>query len=160
MDPLSVAASVAGLVSICLRAAAGLDALWTRFEHAQVTIMALTSQCRAISSGFSRLEVLLRESGTIRHRPELLLTLETTLSGSEVVLTCLQNAIDNMTESSDGKRKTWIQKLRVKASILWNEDEMDRYSLLLQGQQSTISFLIQLLQVLVCRSVVPQSKRH
>ena len=147
MDPLSIAASITGIVSACLRAATGLDAVRIKFKYAHLTITALVSQCRAINAGLSRLESLLRESRTIRDRPDLMSTFDLTLSGCHAVLFCLESTIDKLRAADVAPGRSRIRKWRNRASIVWNEDEMKRYFVLLQGQQSAVSFLIQLLQM-------------
>jgi hypothetical protein len=153
MDPLSIATSIGGIVSICIRVASGLDALLTKFKNAQVTIMALASQCRAINSGLSQLEdIVNRESHTIRGRTYLTLTFDQTLHGCRSVLSCLSGVVNSLQKVQDESNsqsaiRRRLRRLRGDASVVWNEAEMERFSVLLQGQQSAVSFLIQIMQM-------------
>jgi hypothetical protein len=148
MDPISVASSIAGIASVCLRAATGLNALRSRFKYAHIiTIVSLSSQCQAIKAGLSQLEILVRENQTVRSRADLVATFDTTLTGCLVVLSCLESTVGKLHSAEGHSNRSWARKLRNKASIVWNEDEMKGYLLHLHGQQSALSFLIQTLQM-------------
>ena len=147
MDPISAAASIVGIASVCLQAATKLDALRSRFKHAHITIVCLSSQCRAIKAGLSQLEILVRENQPLRSRADLVATFDTTLTGCLVVLSCLEGTVGKLGSAEGHSNRSCVRRLRNKANIAWNEDEMKGYLLHLHGQQSALSFLIQTLQM-------------
>ncbi|KAJ5980395.1 hypothetical protein N7481_007693 [Penicillium waksmanii] len=147
MDPLSIAASIAGIVGVCLQAAGSLDALRSKFQHAQVTITALASQCRAIKTGLSRLQMVTVQNHAIRNQDDIIHTMDTTLTGCMVVLSCFDNTLEKLCKAGTGAKRSLITRWRNKARVVWNEDEMKGYISLLQGQQSSVAFLVQLLQM-------------
>ncbi|KAK0721450.1 hypothetical protein B0T21DRAFT_373642 [Apiosordaria backusii] len=149
MDPLSVTASIAGIAGVCIQAARALDTLRTKFQNAQVTITALSSQCGAIKTGLSQLQTLVLQNHTIRDRPDVILTLDTTLTGCLVVLTCFEDSLDKLCDAAAliESRRSIMRKWWSKARIVWNEGEMKGYLSLLQGQQSAVAFLVQVLHM-------------
>ena len=76
---------------------------------------------------------------------DLLTTFDTALTGCMVVFTCLDQEIQKLSapSSSSQSKLTW----RVRARLLWKEDKMKEYLSLIRGQQTSLSFLIQLLQM-------------
>ncbi|KAK3897213.1 hypothetical protein C8A05DRAFT_48084 [Staphylotrichum tortipilum] len=128
MDPLSVTASIAGIVGVCVQAAHSLDTLRSKFQNVHITITALSSQCRAIKTGLSQLQTLILQNHTIRDRSDVMLTLDTTLTGCLVVLSCFEDSLEQT-----GRRR--------------DADRMKDYLSLLQGQQSAIAFLVQVLHM-------------
>lgn len=147
MDPLSVTGSITGVVSICIQIVVYLDVLRTRFQNAHVTITALAAQCNAIKTGLSQLQMLMVQNRVIYDRPDVISTFDRTLMGCTSVLSCLENLIGILFAAETGPRRSLIARLRNKASVVWNEVEMKGYLSLIQGQQSAISFLVQLLQM-------------
>lgn len=149
MDPLSIAASIAGIAGVCIQAARFLDTLRSQFQNAHVTITALSSQCRAIKTGLSQLQTLVLQNHTIRDLPDVVLTLDTTLTGCFVVLSCFEDSLDKLCnaaalmESHRSLARKWWSRTR----IAWNEGEMKGYLSLLQGQQSAVAFLVQVLHM-------------
>ncbi|KAK4179388.1 hypothetical protein QBC36DRAFT_322737 [Triangularia setosa] len=149
MDPLSVTASIAGIAGVCIQAARSLDTLRTKFQNAQVTITALSSQCAAIKTGLSQLQTLILQNHTIRDQPDVIHTLDTTLTGCLVVLTCFEDSLEKLCDAAAlmESRRSLVRVWWTKARILRNEGEMKGYLSLLQGQQSAIAFLVQVLHM-------------
>ncbi|KAK3326709.1 hypothetical protein B0H66DRAFT_513301 [Apodospora peruviana] len=148
MDPLSITASIAGIAGVCMQAAGSLDTLRSKFQNAHVTITALSSQCRAIRTGLSQLQVLVMQNHTIRDRADIMLTLDTTLTGCLVVLTCFEDSLDKLSDAAALMEKpNIVRKWWTRTRIVWNETEMKEYLSLLQGQQSAVAFLVQVLHM-------------
>jgi hypothetical protein len=149
MDPLSVTASIAGIVGVCIQAARSLDTLRSKIQNAHVTITALSSQCRAIKTGLSQLQTLILQNHAIRDRPDVILTLDTTLTGCLVVLTCFEDSLDKLCDRAAlmESRRSLARKWWSRARLAWNESEMKGYLSLLQGQQSAVAFLVQVLHM-------------
>ncbi|EAQ83445.1 hypothetical protein CHGG_09849 [Chaetomium globosum CBS 148.51] len=149
MDPLSVTASIAGIAGVCVQAGHFLDTLRTKFQNSHVTITALSSQCRAIKAGLSQLQTLVLQNHTIRDRPDVIETLDTTLIGCLVVLTCFEDSLDKLCDEAAlmESRRSLARKWWSRTHIVWNEDEMKNYLSLLQGQQSAVAFLVQILHM-------------
>jgi hypothetical protein len=147
MDPLSIASSIAGIAAASFQLAIGLDALRSKFRDANVTITSLASQCRTIKTGLEQLQGLILRNRTVRDRADIVTTLDTTLTGCVVVLSCLEGTVEKLHTAEIGSKRSIISKWRSKTSIVWNEAEMKGYLSLLQGQQSAVSFLVQLLQM-------------
>ncbi|KAK3303053.1 uncharacterized protein B0T15DRAFT_576483 [Chaetomium strumarium] len=149
MDPLSLTASIAGIASFCLQAAVSLDRLSSKFQNASVTITALASQCRAIKTGLSELQTLILQNHSIHSRPDIITTLDSTLTSCLVVLTCFDEMLNKLqaADMQAGAGRSLMSKWKAKARIVWNEDEMKSYLSLLQGQQSAVAFLVQILHM-------------
>ncbi|CAP64600.1 uncharacterized protein PODANS_5_8750 [Podospora anserina S mat+] len=149
MDPLSITASIAGITGICLQAARALDTLHTKFQNAQVTITALSSQCAAIKTGLSQLQTLILQNHTVRGQADVVHTLDTTLTGCLVVLTCFEDSLEKLCDATAlmESRRSLVRTWWTKARIVRNEGEMKGYLSLLQGQQSAIAFLVQVLHM-------------
>jgi hypothetical protein len=149
MDPLSVTASIAGIAGVCVQAGRFLDTLRSKFQNAHVTITALSSQCGAIKTGLSQLQTLVLQNHTIRDRPDVALTLDTTLTGCLVVLTCFEDSLDKLCDAAAlmESRRSFVRNWWSRTRIVWNEGEMKGYLSLLQGQQSAVAFLVQILHM-------------
>ncbi|KAK0726746.1 hypothetical protein B0T26DRAFT_691595 [Lasiosphaeria miniovina] len=149
MDPLSVTASIAGIAGVCIQAASLLDTLRSKIQNAHITITALSSQCRAIKTGLSQLQTLILQNHAIRDQPDVILTLDTTLTGCLVVLTCFEDLLDKLCDRAVlmGSRRSLARMWWSRTRIAWNESEMKDYLSLLQGQQSAVAFLVQVLHM-------------
>jgi len=152
MDPLTLVTSITGIAAVSLQTARRLDQLLEKFQNAGVTITALSSQCHAIRAGLGELQSLVALNNRIHGRPDVLAVFDSTLTGCMVVLSCLDSDVEKLrdaeTATSSKRQQRWsIKRFWVKATIVWKEDQMQSYLKLLQGQQTALSFLVQLLQM-------------
>jgi hypothetical protein len=104
------------------------------------------------------MQTLLAQNIQVRNREDLLTTFDTALTGCMVVFTCLEQETEKLQfDGSNGFSKiTW----KMKARMLWNEEKMKDYLSLIRGQQSSLSFLIQLLQMQSIDEVYQQVERQ
>ena len=142
MDPLSIVSAVTGIAAVSMRTAMGLESLHGRCQNAHLTITAFSSQCTAIKTGLHQLHGLILRNKMIRERVDVVMNLDTTLTGCNVVLSCLESTVDKLCAADAGPTPSIISRWRNKASIVWNEAEMKGYLSLLQGQQVAVGFLI------------------
>jgi len=148
MDPLSIVASIVGIISVCLRACAGLDNLRSKFENAQATIAELTSQCLLINIVLTKLETALRQRDAIRGGAELASRFDQVLQGCHAVLTRLETKVNSIQpiDGTAGARHHRFRRWRNTVAVVWNESEMWRFSHRLQVQVSSLGSLMQVLQ--------------
>lgn len=98
----------------------------------------------------SELQTMVLQNNTIRERPDIIAAIDTTLTGCMVVLSYFENALDKLHGDDTGRSRSLgslISRWWNKARIMWNEDEMKAYISLLQGPQSALTFLVQVLHM-------------
>ncbi|KAH6677614.1 hypothetical protein B0J14DRAFT_651510 [Halenospora varia] len=149
MDPLYILASITGIASVCIRTVTTLDAVRSNFSNAHITITALASQCRALTSSHSQLQKLANGNESIREQEDLTPTFTTALTACDIVFSCFKDKLNRINKAKGGQKQLKLRILRDKASIFWNEDEMRVYVGVgnLWGHLSVVSFLIQLLHI-------------
>jgi len=125
MDPVSITASIAGIVGVCLQVVVSLDKLRIKLRNAHVTITALSSQCCAIKVGLSEIQTLLLGNHSIGNRPDIVPTLDSTLTGCLVVLTCFDETLNKLSAAGaqTGARHNLLSRWRNKTRIAWNEEK-------------------------------------
>jgi hypothetical protein len=145
MAPQSITSGFASVVALCLKSSIGLDSLCSKFQNAEVTLAALSSECTVISTSLTEMQMLLLQNPVVRNRPDLLDIFDNGLTGCMLLFTCLEQEIRKLSlpNSNSQVKIPWISK----AKIVWNEATMKEYLSQIRGQQSTLSFLIQLLQM-------------
>jgi hypothetical protein len=104
MGPPSTTSSFAGIVALCLKASAGLDLLCSKYQNAEATIAALSSECTVISTALTEMRMLLIQNSLVRNRPDLLDTFDTALIGCMLVFMCLEQEIRKLSLSSSNSR--------------------------------------------------------
>ena len=163
MDPLSITAAVVSLTGVCLVTAKRISDLRTRFNVTSLTLTAILSETTTVSSSLGQIQsALLCFSSTFVSQFErdstLLQTLDTALIGCSVVILALQEEIGKLEagllkaradRSGDQIQSHWLLRMK----ILWKENIMKELLVQIRGQQASLGFLLQALNM--CGSIHP-----
>ena len=107
----------------------------------------MCSEASVISASLSQIQTLLldkRESTEFfESRPELANVLDISLTGCNVVLSCLDEEIRRLSSTP----LQAIGRITNRARLVWNSDKLRDLLDSLRGQQTAINLLIQLLQM-------------
>jgi len=149
MDPLSVTSVVVSLTAKCMQTAKQLNDLRDKYRSAQIIISAICSESTVISVSLSQLQALMLQnpqilSTRLAARPEIQSTFDTVLTGCMVVFTILEEEILKLKRGDDSFQTFGF---RAKARYVWNEEMMQNLLGEIRGLQSTMSLLLQLLQM-------------
>lgn len=151
MDPLSITATVASIVGVCLKTAKSLSDLRDKYQDAQMTIIAIHTESSVIGATLSKIQCLLLNNPEaltpkMQDDPqiEVKATFDIALTGFSMIYSCIEIEVEKLrshaTESGD---PGW----KAKSKFLWNEDTMKRHLDHLHGQQTTLTLLISVLQM-------------
>ncbi|KAF5020730.1 hypothetical protein F66182_7232 [Fusarium sp. NRRL 66182] len=142
MDPLSIAASVVGLTATCLSTSKKLHDLAGEYEDVPVIIASICSESTVISIGLSELQMkILRRHDLAQawaSRTDVLMAFETALSGCMIVFSCL--------EAETRQLRSKNPRVWAKLKFMWNQDRLKDLLHALRGQQTSIGFLLQILE--------------
>jgi hypothetical protein len=149
MEPLSIAAGVASLVTTCVKTIRSLKAIADTYKSASLTISAITSECSIISTALSQIQYLFLhnlDSLTLRldSQSQLHAAFETALTGCSVTLAALDGELQKLAE---GQRVTGESSRLVRLKYMWNEDIMKELLQHLRGQHGGINLLLTALQM-------------
>lgn len=150
MDPLSITASVMTIMDVCFKATKTLTRIRDKFHVASWTLVAICSKAAIISASLAQLQNLLTDDVDIivtrfETRPQILVACDTALTGCMMLFSCLEEEIrkfENVAAAQYG-RLGWKDKARV----AWKEDIMVTHLQHLNGQETALSLLLQLLQM-------------
>ncbi|KAM5352791.1 hypothetical protein ACJ41O_005513 [Fusarium nematophilum] len=136
------------LTATCLGTCKKLSDLAGSYEDVPVVIAMICSESTVISIALSQLQmhILKRQdlSQAWASRSEVLMAFETALTGCMVVFSCLEaetRQLQLQTSKPTGLR-VWT-KLR----FMWNQDRLKELLGALRGQQTSINFLLQVLEI-------------
>lgn len=146
MDPLSITGTVIAITAQCLSTAKTLYGLREKFKEAQFTISTIYSESRVIAASLSQVQMLVLKDpehvqSDLETRPELESLFDNALTGCMVVYSALEKEIQDL--------NIHPSSVRERAAIVWKEDTMKGLLQQIQGQQGTLSLLIQTLQMFV-----------
>jgi hypothetical protein len=113
-----------------------------------MTVVTISSEITVISASLSHLQMIICPKQdfvrTLDSRPELAHTLDTALIGCMVIFSCLDEEIRDITAKiSQRGALSW----KGKAKVVWDDAKLREMLDSLRGQQNTINFLIQLVQL-------------
>lgn len=149
MDPVSITGAVLSVTATALKCSKVLDSFRQQYNIASVTISAICSETTIVSASLSQLQViLLQGSGAIK--PELIPVLDTAITGCNVTFSCLEREVGKITAACPpGSSATMVAEpsMKMKLKLLFNEDTMKELLQHIRGQQSALTFLLQLLQM-------------
>ncbi|KAJ4324095.1 hypothetical protein N0V84_004061 [Fusarium piperis] len=132
MDPLSVVASV-------------LSDLAGNYEDVPVVIAMICSESMLISIALSELQtkILRRDdlSQAWASRTDVLIAFETALTGCMIVFSCLEAETRQLQSQNSFSMGVWA-----KIKFMWNQDRLKDLLDALRGQQTSISFLLKILE--------------
>jgi hypothetical protein len=149
MEPFSIAASVASLVTAYSKTIGSLKAIANTYKSASLTISAITSECSVTSVALSRIQYLFLhnlDSPTSRldSQSQLNAAFETALTGCSVILVALDGELQKLAED---QRVTGESPRLVRPKYTWNEDIMKELLQHLRGQHEGINLLLTALQM-------------
>ncbi|KAJ4111659.1 hypothetical protein NW760_006654 [Fusarium oxysporum] len=143
MDPLSIASSVVGLTATCLSTCKKLHDLAGEYQDVPAVIAMICSESTIISIGLSELQMkILRRDDLAQawaSKTEIWTAFETALTGCMVVFSCLEAETRSLRSKNPG---VWA-----KIKFIWNQDRLKELLGALRGQQSSITFLLNLLEL-------------
>lgn len=143
MDPLSIASSVVGLTAICLSTCKKLHDLAGEYQDVPAVIAMICSESTIISIGLSELQMkILRRDDLAQawaSKTEIWTAFETALTGCMVVFSCLEAETRSLRSKNPG---VWA-----KIKFIWNQDRLKELLGALRAQQSSITFLLNLLEL-------------
>ncbi|KAJ4178871.1 hypothetical protein NW755_012893 [Fusarium falciforme] len=145
MDPLSIATSVVGLTATCLTTCKKLSDLAGNYEDVPVVIAMICSESTLISIALSELQmkILRRDdlSQAWASRTDVLMAFETALTGCMVVFSCLEAETRQLQSQNSSSMGVWA-----KIRFMWNQDRLKELLNALRGQQTSIGFLLKILE--------------
>lgn len=149
MDPLSIAASVGGLTTICVAIAKTLSTVCDRLKGASQVVNSLRSEARTISFSLSQLQtILLGDVDSVPSKalldPELLSTVDIALTGCSVTLSCLEEEIRSLVTKLT--REDGLSLVN-RAEVGWKDDKFKELLYQLRGQYGAIALLLNGLQM-------------
>ncbi|KAF5563847.1 GTPase-activating of the rho rac family (LRG1) [Fusarium napiforme] len=144
MDPLSIATSVVGLTATCLSTCKKLHDLAGEYQDVPAVIAMICSESTIISIGLSELQMkILRRDDLAQawaSKTEIWTAFETALTGCMVLLSCLETESRSLRSQNPG---IWS-----KIKFIWNQDRLKELLGALRGQQSSITLLLNLLELI------------
>ncbi|SCO28468.1 related to GTPase-activating protein of the rho/rac family (LRG1 protein) [Fusarium fujikuroi] len=149
MDPLSIASSVVGLTATCLSTCKKLHDLAGEYQDAPAIIATICSQSTIISIGLSELQMkILRRDDLAQawaSKTQIWTAFETALTACMVVFSCLEAETKSLILKNPG----FWGKIR----FIWNQERLKELLGALREQQSSITFLLNLLELETLSSI-------
>ncbi|KAF5571510.1 GTPase-activating of the rho rac family (LRG1) [Fusarium phyllophilum] len=155
MDPLSIASSVVGLTATCLATCKKLHDLAGEFQDVPAVIAMICSESTIIGIGLSQLQMKILQRDDLAQawasKTEIWTVFETALTGCMIVFSCLEAETRSLRSENPG--------LWAKIKFIWNQDRLKELLVGLRGQQSSITFLLNLLELIKAAASQAQSLR-
>ncbi|KAF4944199.1 hypothetical protein FGADI_12853 [Fusarium gaditjirri] len=157
MDPLSIATSVVGLTATCLSTCKKLHDLAGQYEDVPTIIAIICSESTVISMGLSELQSKILHRNDLAQawasRTDILHVFETALTGCMTVFSCLEAETRNL------KLKN-APGVLAKLKFIWNQDRLKELLEALRGQQTSITFLLNILEMDTLSSIQKDIRKH
>ncbi|RBA12499.1 hypothetical protein FPRO05_03949 [Fusarium proliferatum] len=135
--------TIVGLTATCLSTCKKLHDLAGEYQDVPAVIAMICSESTIISIGLSELQMkILRRDDLAQawaSKTEIWMAFETALTGCMVVFSCLEAETRSLRSKNPG---IWA---RIK--FIWNQDRLQELLGALRGQQSSITFLLNLLEL-------------
>jgi hypothetical protein len=144
MDPLSITASIVGILAAASKVGELLKATISTAKDAPRVLVALASEVQQVRAALSSLQTLLADlSSTQSHRAALIQIdqLIVTLTDSVLTFSELETAIAPFVALQSAK-----VPLKARLKWLWAEDSCNKIVDRLQRQKATISLMLNILQ--------------
>ncbi|KAF5251262.1 hypothetical protein FANTH_3697 [Fusarium anthophilum] len=156
MDPLSIASSVVGLTATCLSTCKKLHDLAGEYQDVPAVIAMICSESTIISIGLSELQMkILRRDDLVQawaSKTEIWTAFETALTGCMVVFSCLEAETRSLRSKNPG---VWA-----KIKFIWNQERLKELLGALRAQQSSITFLLNLLELETLSNIQKDIRRN
>lgn len=145
MDPLSVAASIAGLSIATAQIVSTVRLIWTSISDAPKCVQEVLTEVTGIRACLGQLQSFLRDLETIDHsRAALLMVDQVVVSLTECVLvsSVLQKLLDQVRVESKVDVSIRIVS---RISIVWREQEIKDVLVRLRASRSTLHLMVAIL---------------
>ncbi|EXL55717.1 hypothetical protein FOCG_06267 [Fusarium oxysporum f. sp. radicis-lycopersici 26381] len=156
MDPLSIATSVVGLTATCLSTCKKLHDLAGEYEDVPTIIAMICSESTVISMGLSELQSKILHRDDLAQawasRTDILNVFETALTGCMTVFSCLEAETRNLKLKNPG--------VLAKLKFIWNQDRLKELLEALRGQQTSITFLLNILEMDTLSNIQKDIREH
>lgn len=141
MDPVSIISLVNVSVGLAIKAgtiAKDIQTISSQYKNAEVSIVALSNECRTFGTVLTRIEAWLRsaEDG-VTHDDMILEQLSSSLECGSIVLKAMEDDLLAFTET-ERKRSPWG-----KTKFVFNEGVFDAHQKRIGGQLQALSCLLQ-----------------
>lgn len=148
MDPLSIAATIGSITTACFKAGKAICDVSCLYQDAPRSLVAMSSETAVIGVSLSHIQALIstqpKLGDLLRSRPDVRMALDTCLTGSIVRFSCLDDELRKILKHTRGKDKL---SSKGKAKTVWKHETLQELLDGLRGQQTSLSTLIQLLQM-------------
>lgn len=147
MDPLSITATVAGLIGTCAQVAKRINYLVGGYNDAPLLVSSIASETAILSAVLCQIEqVAVHTPGSLSSRLDGELAFRTAfdtgLSSCSLVLSVLRKYLSAMT----GKKQTGELGKSGRVTVVWNQDRLQDLLKQIRGQQYGLNLLISALQ--------------
>ncbi|KAI6764459.1 hypothetical protein HG530_008248 [Fusarium avenaceum] len=143
MDPLSITTAVVGLTATCLTTSKKLHDIAGDYGDIPVLIAAICSESTIIGIALSELQTKILQRNDLSQawasRTEIWAAFEMALTGCMVVFSCLEAETRHLQSKNSG---VWA-----KFKFMWNQERFKELLAQLRGQQTSITFLLKLLEM-------------
>ncbi|PGH13662.1 hypothetical protein AJ79_03510 [Helicocarpus griseus UAMH5409] len=139
MDPLSITASISGLLVACAQVVKIASDVRGKYKTASLTISSIATECVTVTTALSHLQVLvIRRADSFDSNTANMF--ECVITGCKLTLSVLDEYI--MELSLDHGELT----SKNKAKVVWNESEMKELLQQLRGHESSLNLLLTVMQ--------------
>ncbi|KAF5627253.1 GTPase-activating of the rho rac family (LRG1) [Fusarium tjaetaba] len=163
MDPLSIATSVVGLTATCLSTCKKLHDLAGEYEDVPTTIAMICSESTVISMGLSELQSKILHRDDLAQawasRTDILNVFEIALTGCMTVFSCLEAETRNLKLKNPGVLAK-LPGVFAKLKFIWNQDRLKELLEALRGQQTSITFLLSILEMDTLSNIQKDIRKH
>ncbi|KAF5566537.1 GTPase-activating of the rho rac family (LRG1) [Fusarium phyllophilum] len=163
MDPLSIATSVVGLTATCLSTCKKLHDLAGEYEDVPTTIAMICSESTVISMGLSELQSKILHRDDLAQawasRTDILNVFEVALTGCMTVFSCLEAETRNLKLRNPGVLAK-LPGVLAKLKFIWNQDRLKELLEALRGQQTSITFLLNILEMDTLSNIQKDIRQH
>lgn len=150
MDPLSLSASIAAIVSIFGNALKILNGCCSTYAIASVIITSIYSETSIITTSLARIQTLIDRHPEVvcshlTSQPQLLTTFDIALTGCKVIATYLESELRKLSGGTNNGSADVDRSARAK--FVLNEDTLKELLQSIRGQQQALTLLIQAIQM-------------
>jgi hypothetical protein len=148
MDPLSISASVAALVTICAQIISTSRDILSKFQDAPRVLSSLQAECSTTRESLSLIFLLINKSDTtalfhLSTNKSLTENFDIALTGCTVTFSVLDNELQKVLKDREVEGRMGF---RQRAKYAWNEDTLKNLMDELRGQRDALNLLVTVVQ--------------
>lgn len=148
MDPLSISAGVAGLVSVCALVIGLCADVVGRYQDAPRILSSIQTECSTTREALSLVFVLVNRNypsvaSHLSTSESLTQKIDIALTGCTFTLTRLDNELRDILQKKEADGKLTF---RQRSKFVWNEDTLREVMEELRGQREALNFLVNVVQ--------------